>query len=330
MTGEQQRRILVAGATGFIGSHLTRELLRTGFRVRVASRDPGAFQGVDGVECAACDLTRRESLAGIGAGVDAVVTCAGLLGRWGTSPEALWRANAEGPVSLLERTAGEGVGRFVHLSAGGVTGPLPRGAVADERSACRPATDYEKSKREGERRVLAFSRRSGFPALVVRPTFTYGPGDPHKAGLFRAVRDGRFAFVGPPDSRLHPVFIDDLIAGVLLALDAGRAGETYILGGPRPVTKRELVHAIADELGVTRPWIVVPRWLAWPAAVALERTSRTFGFEPLLTRSRIMMMADEFGYSIGKARDELGYRPTTGLAAGVRMAVRDYRERGIL
>jgi nucleoside-diphosphate-sugar epimerase len=165
---------------------------------------------------------------------------------------------------------------------------------------------------------------------VLRPTFTYGPGDPHKVALFRAVQRGRYVFIGDGESVNHPVFIDDLLEGLVLGIERGRPGEVYIVGGDRPVTKRELVGEIADALGVARPSRAIPRWVASLAAPLLEGLGTALRFEPILTRSRVMMMADNFGYSIAKARRELGYAPRVTLHEGILATVQHYREAGAL
>jgi nucleoside-diphosphate-sugar epimerase len=128
----------------------------------------------------------------------------------------------------------------------------------------------------------------------------------------------------------HPVYIDDLLAGIVLALERGRAGEVYIIGGERPVTKKELVDGIADALAVPRPRRSIPRWLAAGAAPIFEALGRAFGFEPILTRSRVMMMADNFGYSIAKARRELGFEPKVPLREGIARTVEDFLASGVL
>jgi dihydroflavonol-4-reductase len=329
MPANGKGRALVTGATGFMGGRLVPALARAGYAVRALVRDPARATALGDVELFVGDLARPESLAGIERDVDVVVHGASLLGKWGTDERILTETNVRGARELASRFRGTALRRYVHLSAGGVTGPLPRQAV-DESYPCRPATAYERTKLEGERAVLDLAARGGIPALVLRPTFTYGPGDPHKLALFRTVKHGRYVFIDGGRSVNHPAFIDDVIAGILLALERGRPGQVYIIGGERPVTKRELVFTIADALGVRRPRLSVPRWLAAPTAGIFELAGRALSFEPILTRSRVMMMADDFGYSIAKARQELGYEPRTALHEGIAVTVRHYVEAGWL
>ncbi len=329
ITQDGKPKVLVTGATGFIGGYLVRTLRQAGYPVRVLVRNEARTPAAPGVELYVGDLLRPDSLVGIEQGVEVVVHCASILGKWGTPNSLLHDVNVQGSINLLARFEGIALSRYVHLSAGGVTGPVRQGFV-DETYVCKPATPYERTKLLAEQQVLKLSRQMGVPATVVRPTFTYGPGDPHKIGLFLAVKKGRYAFIGDGESVNHPVFVQDLVSGIRLVFDKGRAGEVYIIGGERPVSKRELVDTIADALGVKRPGIRVPRWLAVIAAWKLEVLGRLLRFEPILTRSRVMMMADNFGYSIAKARDELGYAPQTDLREGIAKTVRSYREAGLL
>lgn len=326
---DRGERVLVTGATGFIGSHLAARLRESGYAVRALVRGRRQAGRLAGLELFEGDLLRPESLAGLESDVDHVFHCASILGKWGTDEAEIREVNVQGALNVLARFENSGVRRYVHLSAGGVTGPMGP-EPADESYDCRPATVYERTKLEGERQVLKRAAEVGVPAVVARPTFTYGPGDPHKLALFRAILRGRYAFIGDGESVNHPVFIEDLLDGLLRVVERGRPGEVYIVGGPRPVTKRELVHTIADTLGVKRPGLQIPVAFARPVAAVLELLGRTFGFEPVLTRSRIMMMADNFGYSIEKARKELGYEPAHDLLEGIGLTVSDYRRTGKL
>jgi nucleoside-diphosphate-sugar epimerase len=329
MVSGEKGKALVTGATGFIGGNLVRALREAGYTVRALVRDPARADLSEDVELFTGDLLRPDSLTGVERDVNVVVHCAGILGKWGTPAAALHDVNVRGSVELLERFRNADLRRFVHLSAGGVTGPLARRSV-DETYACKPATAYERTKWLAEREILERSSRWSIPALVVRPTFTYGPGDPHKIALFRAVKRGRYVFIGGGESVNHPVFVDDVVRGILLAVERGRPGQVYIIGGERPVTKRELVHTVADALGVKRPAWNIPKWFAVISAWKLELLGWLFRFEPILTRSRVMMMADNFGYSIAKAREELGYAPRTGLREGIEATVRSYLDAGLL
>ena len=320
---------LVTGASGFIGRHLVQSLLREGHSVRVLLRNPGRTEGLAGTEIFKGDVTVPESLKGIEADIDIVIHCAGLLGKWGVSETTLYDVNVQGSIHLLRRFIGKGLQRFVHISAGGVTGPVTEAPV-DEACSCHPETAYEKTKCLAEQKILSLSDQNGVSALVVRPTFVYGPDDPHKLSLFRAVKNRRFAFIGNRHSFITPVYIDDLVTGIMLAMKNGSNGEIYIIGGRQPVTKQVLVETIAAALGVKCAGISVPRRPAWICALGLEFIGRMLHFEPLLTRSRIRMMSDNYGYSVQKAMRELRYRPKIEIKQGIPKTVDGYQAAGLL
>lgn len=322
-------RILVTGATGFIGSNLVKVLIQKGYDVRVLVPEAEKEKVFSHTDIFVGDIADSDSLQNIQKDIRIVIHCAGILGKWGSGESDLYRVNVEGTENLLKQCSFTELDKIIHLSAGGVSGPVAGGMV-DETYPCNPATEYEKTKLTGEQRALELAEQLDLPLTVVRPTFTYGPGDPHKTGLFRAVKKGKFAFIGDGMSVNHPVFIDDLINGIFLALEKGKNRQIYIIGGERPVTKKELVHTIADTLGVKRPGIYIPRWIADLAAPLLEMTGRIIGFEPVLTKSRVMMMGDNFGYSIKKAQSELGYNPIVSLKDGIEKTVRYYLEKGLI
>jgi len=325
----QCRRVLVTGATGYVGRNLTRTLVEQNFFVRILLRDPSRTEAPAGAEVFQGVLLDPSSLSGIEEGIDCVVHCAALLGKWNTNKARMYQVNVSGSLHLLDRFAGRPFKQFIHLSAGGVTGPAAQRRI-DETHHCRPSTTYEQTKYLAEQKVLGLSGQKNIPALVLRPAFVYGPGDPHKLPLFKAIQQGRFVLIGNGQSVISPVYIDDLIKAILLALDKGRPGEIYIIGGRQPVTKQKLINTIADALGVKRPRIKIPRRPAWICAMVLEHLGRVFRFEPILTRSRVSMMADNFGYSIQKAMAELGYKPEIDLAVGIARTIKNYAHKGWL
>ena len=209
--------------------------------------------------------------------------------------------NSNGIINLSFEIIKHKVKYVVHLSAGCVTGTV-RGAPADETYKCSPVTPYEKTKLEGEINALNLYKNKQVPIVVVRPTFICGPQDPHKLPLFRAVKKRHFVFIGSGTSVNHPVYIDDLVNGIMLLLKKRIVGTIFILGGPKLVTKKEMIQTIALELGVSDKFIHFPVWFARFSSFFLVLLSNLFGLEPILTPSRVSMMADNWGYSIQKAK----------------------------
>lgn len=324
-------RLLITGATGYIGGKLAAFYASSGGRVRLFVRRPERLPAFlkESCEISIGDITRMGDLRTACQNVAAVIHAAGLLGKWGTPYEVMRQVNVEGVEALMTAAQAAGVRRIVHLSAGGVTGPLGL-KPADETYPPAPVTDYERSKWEGEQRALECARRLQLSLIVVRPTFTYGPGDPHKLNLFRAIRKGRMVFIGDGGSTTHPVYIDDLLAGIDAALKADADNTVVIVGGERPVTKRELIWGIADALGVKRPKIRIPVTLGNILAGCCETAAKVLYFDPPITYSRVLMMSRNWGYSIRRARELLNYHPRVSLEEGLSRTIAWYREHGWL
>jgi nucleoside-diphosphate-sugar epimerase len=324
-------RILITGATGFIGKYIAEYYLRLGKSIRLLVRDNARLSEElkENGEIVRGDVTQPGTLTDAVKGIQAVIHAAGLLGHWGISEEQLLEVNVRGVLNLLTASFDAGVNKFLHLSAGGVTGPVGD-HPADETYPPHPQTAYERTKWEGEKQALQWADSHNADLLVVRPTFTYGPCDPHKLPLFKAVKKCRFAFIGNGFSTVHPVYIDDLVRGIDLAFNSNVKGESIILGGPRPVTKRELIYAIADVLGARRPTIRLPTFAAETLATVLEAAAKLLSFSPPLTKSRVLALSRNWGYSISKAKEMLGYQPQVDLQEGLRRTVLWYREHGWL
>jgi len=326
-------KALVTGATGFIGGHIVRYLLSSGFRVRALVRNRGRADKLAGmdIELTYGDVLEVDSLRKCYEGVDLIYSCVGMLGRWGT-PEGTYRkVNAEGVRNLLENCPDGRIRQFIHISSAGVLGPLRDGVIADESFPYSPSNIYEQTKCEAEKIILALCPKKGIPFTIIRPEFVYGPGDLHVLGLFKAIQRGRFALMGDGESLLHPTYIDDLIHGIHLCTGNRKAmGQIYLITGDRPVKVRELVEIIAGELGVTPPRIKIPPSVAYLGAGIMERVAKLIRFNPPLTKSRVRFFTENRAFSSLKAHVELGYTPQVDLREGVRRTIRWYREAGYL
>jgi len=324
-------RVLITGGNGFLGSHLARTLRQAGRPVRLLVRptsDLWRLENLD-AEIVVGDVLLPGTLPEVMAGVGVVYHLAGLLGG-APLPDAAYRdLHINGTLNVLVTAQAAGVKRFVHVSSPGVLGPI-QDPPADERQPHAPSNIYEATKSQGEKLALNFAQRTGLSLVVVRPEFVYGPGDTHVLGLFRAIRNGRFFFIGSGESRVHPTFVDDAVRGMMLVEAAGQNGRIYHVAGPEPVTVHRLATAVAGALGVPPPRRHVPRWLAWIGADVLEMAALFLPFRPPLTRSGVNFFTETRAFSTARAQAELGYEAQVSLDEGVRRTVVWYQERGLL
>ena len=197
-------------------------------------------------------------------------------------------------------------GPVVSLQEGGT--PLIHSPRLSERTGC---DIYQATKAEAETLALDFHRRRGLPVTVIRPGAIYGPGETRLLKLFRAIARGRYALVGSGRACYHPVYIDDLVEGYLLALERPEAvGEAFIIAGPRYLSQQELAETIARATGGRiLPFHVPVTPVRWLAALC-ESVCVPLGLEPPLHRRRVDFWTKSRAFSIEKARRRLGYERT--------------------
>ncbi|HEY3297252.1 MAG TPA: NAD-dependent epimerase/dehydratase family protein [Armatimonadota bacterium] len=321
-------KIAVIGATGFIGHRLCEMCIARGDTVHALARAPKSGESLAerGVSVIYGNLTNEESLCRVCSGADIVFNLAGALGKWRKSLEEMEIVNSTAAGLVVHWAAKAGASKVVHASTAGVSGPLPDGYVGCETDEPNPASDYQKTKLAGESTALDKHRLTGIPLTIARPSFVYGPTDTHKLSLFRTVAARRMVLVNGGTSRLHPVFVDDLIRGLLLIGErAPGNGEVYILAGERPAATRDLVRTIASSLSVSPPKISLPEGLLLSLAGIAEVVGRVAGKEPPLTCSKVRLLSENYAYSIDKAKSELGFTPEIGLSEGITQTIEWYR-----
>jgi len=276
------------------------------------------------------DLRDTQVLARLVEGSDAVLHVAAVYRTAGHPDRYYHDVNVSGTERLLEAAARAGVRRFVHTSTVGVHGHVER-PPADETAPFAPGDVYQKTKAEAETLALEFGRRSGLPVTVVRPGAIYGPGETRLLKLFRAIARGRYAIVGSGEPFYHPVYIDDLVDGFLLALEREEAvGEAFIVAGPRYVSQRDLAEIIARHTGGRVLPFRVPAWPLRLAGALCEALCVPFGLNPPLHRRRVDFWVKSRAFSIDKARRLLGYAPRVDLEEGIARTAAAYREAGWL
>ena len=322
--------VLVTGATGLLGSHLTEVLVERGERVRALVR-PGEDArrlAHPAVEICRGDLADRAALDAALRGVDRVLHCAARTGPWGP-PAAYETANVRGLAALVEGALAAGVRRVVHVSSITVHGNDVRGR-ADETAPLRVEPNpYSRSKVAGERLLARLIREQGAPVTIVRPGWIYGPRDVASFARFAAmIQRGKMVMIGSGCNHIPLIYVRDVAQGILLASEEAQAlSRAYILVNDEPVTQHGYLAAIAAELGVPPPRRHIPYRLALTLGTAAETVGRLGQrtSPPPVMRYGVQMLGGENRFDISRARHELGFAPQINLAEGVRRSVAWYR-----
>jgi 2-alkyl-3-oxoalkanoate reductase len=322
--------VLVTGAAGLLGSHVTELLIARGERPRavVHPRYDAGWSAPAGADVHAADVADRGAIEPALAGVDCVLHCAARTGPWGPWPE-YERVNVLGLRTIVTAAMAAGVRRFVHVSSITVHGN-DVGGDADEDSPLRTEPNpYSRSKVAGERLLGRMIREDRAPVTIVRPGWIYGPGDTASFGRFAEMIDeGRMIVIGDGRNHVPLVYVRDVAEGVLLAAAVERAGgRTYLLVNDEPVTQRQFLDAMAGELRAPPPRRRIPYRAALTLGAAAEAAARLARREepPPVTRYGLQLLGGENRFSIDRARRELGFAPAVGLAEGVRRGVAWYR-----
>ena len=302
----------VTGASGFVGSALARALAAKGFALRLAVRASSKRDNLEGLaaEIVTADMRDRVALRRAMQGARYVFHVAADYRLWARDSSEIVRNNLEGTRAVMQAAQGAGVERVVYTSSVATLKPHGDGSPADETSRHTEQTvigAYKKSKLVAERLVERMVAEEGLPAIIVSPSTPIGPRDIKPTPTGRIIVEGALgripAFV---DTGLNLVHVDDVAAGHLLALDKGRIGESYILGG-QDVSFRELIGVIAGLTGRRAPTIGLPRGPLFPLAYAAEAVARLTGKEPFITVDALRMAKYRMFFSSAKAERELGY-----------------------
>jgi dihydroflavonol-4-reductase len=329
---ESGDRVLVTGATGFIGSAVTRNLVARGQEVVTLVEpnvDAANLEGLD-VKQVVGDLRRSEDVRQVVSGCRAVFHVAALYRFWARDPSAFYEINVNGTRNVLGASAEAGVERLVYTSTVGTLGlehVTDGSTAADERSfpdVRHLYGSYKRSKYVAEHEVLR-AIAEGMPASLVLPTFPVGPGDRAPTPTGQLVLDflsGRVP--GFVNTILNVAHVDDVAAGHVLALEHGRNGRSYILGGEN-LTLEELLGQLAAITGLPRARLKVPRALALAVAAVSETIEGRFLHRhPSIPLEAARMSTSQMAFDVTRAKEELGYAPrpaTEALEASARWFV---------
>ena len=319
----------LTGGSGFVGRHLAPKLAER-FALRALLRRGRTLHGLEvgSYEVVEGRLGDVDSLERGVRGADVVVHLAALVSFRPEDREAMFATNAKATAHLAAAARMAGVRRMLHCSTISAIAYRDRPEVVDEDAAfnfARLRIGYCDSKHAAEQRVLAEVAR-GLDAVIVNPPSMYGAGDRRKGddSLLTAVLQGRVGWA--PPGGLHVANVLDVCDGILLALDRGRTGQRYILGGEN-LTGRALLERIADIVQGLPPRHTAPAHAVRLAAGALRLKERLLGSKPPVTSEILQLAARYLWFSSARAEAELGY-VAKPFDDGVRAAWRELASTG--
>ncbi len=325
--------VLITGASGFVGSAVARLLVERGFAVRALIRPTSPTFHLAGLplDFVQGDLRDPVAVRSAVAGARWLFHVAADYRLWARDRSELAATNVTGTGIVMEAARQAGVERIVYTSSVATLAPRPDRSPADETAPLGPDDaigTYKRTKVEAERAVEALVAR-GLPAVIVNPSTPVGPRDVRPTPTGRMILNaaaGRMP--GFVDTGLNLVHVDDVAAGHLAALEHGRIGERYILGGQN-ASLRQIFATVADMTGRRPPRLKVPRAAVVPVAAMAELIARFTGREPLTTREGLRMSRATMFFTSAKAERELGYRARP-YAEGISDAIAWFREAGYL
>lgn len=307
-------KILLTGATGFIGSSFLGKALSYGWHVRVLTREPFKWECNSNVDPIYGDFESSIDWTNSVQGVDVIVHLAGEIKDTKLMPVV----NVMGPERLLQAAVDAGVKRWVQLSSVGSYGQVLSGLVSED-WLDNPSNAYEISKTNFDKVLKQAAHAHGIEVCIVRPSNVYGEGMRNRSigQMINAIRKGLFAFIGPPGASANYVHVDDVVHAIALCVEKSQAAnQTYIVSAW--ATIEDMVSGLAAGAELAPPTRRISLVLAKCLAGLFQWTSRW-----PLTMSRVQALNTRSRYSTEKIERELGWRVSVPVKEGMRQFARD-------
>ena len=323
------RRVLVTGASGFLGDHVVRKLVTRGIAVCAQGRDAARLVFDAGVDISVTALSDVAALTKAARGCDAIVHAAALSAPWGARQDFI-DANVIGTANVITAARAAGVRRLVHISTPAVLFAGRDQHLLDDSApyAANHTSHYARTKRVAEELVGAASPY--LETVTLRPKAIYGAGDRALVPrLLQAARRGALPQIGDGTNAVDVTHVDDVVHAIECALATDRGlGETFLVTGGEHVQLWAMIRALLAGVGLPAPVRTLPLQVVMIAATAMEAISAITNREPTLTRYSAQILARTQTYDISRARDMLGYSPRVSSTDGLARTIDALRRNG--
>lgn len=326
------KKVLVTGATGFVGSHLVDHLVERGSSVRCLARKSSNLQYLKHpeIELAYGGLDDSTDWDAALADVGAIYHVAGT--TFARRAKDYFTVNHRGTEAILAEALRrrDRIKRFVYISSLAAVGPGSNGIPVNEDTSPSPITPYGRSKLLAEEAVRAVSDL--LPVTIVRPPAVYGPRDYGIFEFFKAVKGGMFPMIGRHDKRVSLVYVRDLVEGIILAGETDvSVGRTYFVSSEDDYSMRAVADLMAALMHRSLRTFAIPRSVAYGVALVAEGAAAVMRKPPVINRDKVADLSQAFWIcSIERARTELGYNPRVPLEEGLRETIAWYKSEGWL
>ncbi|MFB3885840.1 MAG: NAD-dependent epimerase/dehydratase family protein [Thermodesulfobacteriota bacterium] len=321
-------KVLVTGATGFIGSHLVEALLQKGAEVRCLLRKRSDRTWLKNlpIEMVYGDCNDTASLEEAVKGVDQVFHLAGVTKA--IEDRIYFEVNALGTENIIHACLKNNphLRRFIYLSSQAAAGPCQNGEAKKESDRCEPVSAYGHSKRMGEEFALAHQHE--FPILILRPSAVYGPRDRDIYAFFKLLAKRIKPCLSGQDQHVSLCYVHDIVQAILLAAEVQESnGQIFFLSDGCDYRLEEIGNIFAQAMGVNPVSIRVPEWMILGIASLSEYLSRLSGKPPLLNKGKVEeMIQKNWICDITKAKTLLGFEPRFNLFQGAKLTFEWYRK----
>ncbi len=327
-------RILVTGATGFIGKRLVEAMSKRGYRVTCFVRktsDISLLKKSD-VRFFYGDILDKGSIEKALDENEIIIHLVGLQSFSEYSKKiykTLYATNVLGLKNLLDAIVAKKPKRLrkiIFVSSTAVVG-LTKGKV-DESVTCRPISPYQITKYRGEKLCLGYVKQYRLPIVILRPSMVYGTKDDHSQlqKMVKLIKKGFFPVIGNGNNVVPIIYIDDVVNGVIQAALKAKVGEIYYLTNDNLATMNDIVSIISNKLKVRVFKIKIPVFIMYPTLVFFELFFRMIGKEATISRRRILSMSSNRVFDVSKAKRDFGFKPKISAEEGIGRAIETYEK----